>query len=138
MSATTFLPRIVVVDDDELLAELLQTFLADLGYDVAYCPRGDEAFAFIQAHRPDAIILDLRMGEVGGLGVLHLLATDPRTARIPVLLCTGVAPVELQAWDEVLTRMGVPILFKPFTLPELAAAVRALLPSDKTPVARRP
>jgi CheY-like chemotaxis protein len=138
MSAATFLPRIVVVDDDESLAELLQTFLADLGYDVAHCPRGDEAFAFIQAHRPDAIILDVRMGEVGGLGVLHLLRTDPHTARIPVLLCTGVSPVEMQAWDEVLTRMGVPVLFKPFALPDLEAAVRALLPTDRASVARRP
>ena len=133
MSTTTRVPHIVVVDDDATLVELMQACLTDEGYTITSCTQGDEAFACIQAHRPDAIILDLRMGEVGGLGVLHLLRTDPQTARIPVLLCTGVAPVELQAWDAALARMGVAVLFKPFALAELAAAVRALLSQDGAP-----
>ncbi len=130
-------PRLVVVDDDERLAEMMGEYLTDQGYAVAHCTRGDEAFALILAHQPDAIILDVRMAEIGGLGVLYLLSTDPRTARIPVLLCTAVSAAEMQQWEAVLDQKGVPILFKPFALPALAAAVRALLPADSDPAAQR-
>ena len=138
MVAITPVPHIVVVDDDATLADLMQECLTDEGYRITSCPRGDEAFACIQAHRPDAVILDVRMAGLGGLGVLHLLSTDPQTARIPVLLCTAASPREMQAWDEVLDQKGVPVLYKPFALTELTAAVRALLPHDRTPLAHRP
>ena len=128
-------PRIVVVDDDVRLAGMMQESLTDEGYAVAHCARDDEAFAFVQAHRPDVVILDVRMAGLGGLGVLYLLATDPQTARIPVLLCTAVSAAEMQAWDEVLDQKGVPILFKPFALADLMAAVRALLPTSNTEAA---
>ena len=138
MSAMMTVPHVVVVDDDAPLAELMQECLTDKGYAVAHCTRGDEAFAFIRAHRPDVVILDVRMAGLGGLGVLYLLSTDPRTAGIPVLLCTAVSADEMQAWEEVLDQKGVPVLFKPFALADLEAAVRALLPTDGAPVARRP
>ena len=138
LPGTTPPPRLAVVDDDARLAELMREYLTDQGYAVAHCTRGDEAFAFVQEGRPDAIILDVRMAEVGGLGVLYLLSTDPRTARIPVLLCTAVSACEMRTWEDVLDQKGVPILFKPFALPDLAAAVRALLPVDRDPAARRP
>ena len=138
MAAITPVPHIVVVDDDATLADLMRECLTDEGYRITACPRGDEAFACIQAHRPDAVLLDVRMAGVGGLGVLYLLSTDPRTACIPVLLCTAVSPGEMQVWDEVLDQKGVPVLFKPFALADLAAAVRALLPTDGARAARRP
>ncbi len=138
MSAMMTVPHIVVVDDDALLAELMQECLTDKGYAVAHCTRGDEAFAFIRAHRPDVVILDVRMAGIGGLGVLYLLSTDPRTARILVLLCTAASPGEMQAWDAVLAPKRVPVLFKPFALAELTAAVRALLPHDRALLAHRP
>ncbi len=128
MAAIPPVPHIVVVDDNATLAELMRECLTDEGYRITACPRGDEAFACIQAHRPDVVILDVRMAGVGGLGVLYQLATDPQTRRIPVLLCTAVSPAEMQTWDEVLTQRGVPILFKPFALADLTAAVQALLP----------
>jgi two-component system OmpR family response regulator len=138
MPAMMTVPHIVVVDDDEMLAELMQECLTDKGYAVAHCTRGDEAFAFIRAHQPDVVILDVRMAGIGGLGVLYLLSTDQRTARIPVLLCTAASLGEMQSWDEVLDQKGVPVLYKPFALAELAAAVRALLPHDRAPLAHRP
>ncbi len=138
MPTATPPPRIAIVDDDQGLAELLAEYLTDQGYAVAHCTRGDAAFAFVLAHRPDAIILDVRMAGIGGLGVLYLLSTDPRTARIPVLLCTAVSVGEMQRWAEVLDQKGVPVLFKPFALADLTAAVRALLPDGHAPTERRP
>ena len=138
LPATTPPARLVVVDDDQRLAEMMGEYLTDQGYAVAHCTRGDQAFPCIQAHRPDVIILDVRMAGVGGLGVLYFLSTAPRTARIPVLLCTAVSACEMQQWEAVLDQKGVPVLFKPFALPDLAAAVRALLPADRDPAAQRP
>ena len=138
MPPTTPPPRIAIVDDDQGLAELMAEYLTGLGYAAAHCARGDQAFAFVRAHRPDAILLDVRLAGIGGLGVLYLLSIDPRTARIPVLLCTAVAVGEMQPWEEVLDQKGVPILFKPFALADLAAAVRALLPDGSAPAEQRP
>ncbi len=138
MSGITSAPHIVVVDDDEALAQLMQECLTDEGYAIAHCARGDEAFAFIRAQRPDAVILDVRLPALGGLGVLYQLRTDPQLAGTPVLLCTGASRCEMPAWEEALARTGVPILFKPFGPANLTAAVRALLPSDAAPAPRRP
>lgn len=119
--------RIVVVDDDEQLADLMREFLTDEGYDVEICAHGDQAFAVIRSLLPDLIMLDVRMAEIGGLGVLYLLSTDPQTRRIPVLMCTAVSAGEMQPWQEVLEQKGVPILYKPFELTQLATQIKAML-----------
>jgi len=118
---------IVVVDDDSQLAELMREFLTDEGYIVEVLSRGERAFATIRALLPDLIILDVRMSEIGGLGVLYLLSTAPETRRIPVLMCTAVSTGEMQPWEEVLDEKGVPILYKPFELGQLAAQITAMI-----------
>lgn len=127
MTADEQKQRIVVVDDDQQLAELMREFLTDEGYDVQVVSQGDKAFEVIQSAVPGLIILDVRMAGVSGLGVLYLLSTDPRTRAIPVLLCTAVSAGEMRPWDEVLDQKGVPVLFKPFELGQLAAQVRSML-----------
>jgi twitching motility two-component system response regulator PilH len=114
--------RIVVVDDDPQLADLMHDFLTDEGYDVHVCSQGDQAFSVIQT-----LLLDVRMAEINGLGVLYLLSTDERTRDIPVLLCTAVSSGEMQPWQDVLDQKGVPVLYKPFELAQLAAQVAAML-----------
>ena len=118
--------RIVVVDDDPQLAELMREFLSEEGYDVRVCSQGDQAFAIVQTLLPDLVILDVRMAEINGLGVLYLLSTDPRTREIPVLLCTAISTGEMEPWQAVLEQKGVPVLYKPFTLTKLAEQVAAL------------
>lgn len=119
--------RIVVVDDDRQLAELMREFLTDEGYIVEACSHGDQAFAVVRSLLPDVIILDVRMAEIGGLGVLYLLSTDPQTRRIPVLICTAVSAGEMQPWQDVLDEKGVPVLYKPFELGQLADQIEAML-----------
>ena len=119
--------RIVVVDDDQQLADLMREFLIEEGYIVEVCSQGDQAFSFIRNLVPDLIILDVRMAEIGGLGVLYLLSTDPQTREIPVLMCTAVSAGEMEPWQEVLDQKGVPILYKPFELAQLVAQVEAMI-----------
>lgn len=118
---------IVVVDDDLQLAELMREFLSDEGYTVEVCSQGDRAFSTIRTILPDLIILDVRMAEVGGLGVLYLLSTASETRQIPVLMCTAVSTGEMQPWEEVLDEKGVPVLYKPFELGQLAKQVAGMI-----------
>jgi DNA-binding response OmpR family regulator len=125
--------RIVVVDDDRQLAELMREFLSDEGYDVRVISRSEAALEAVQAIRPDLIILDVRMAGIDGLGVLYLLSTDPDTRAIPVLMCTAVSAGEMQPWNDVLDQKGVPVLYKPFELAQLAGQVRAMLEAGQVP-----
>ncbi len=118
---------IVVVDDDRQLAELMSEFLTDEGYHVDICAHGEQAFSVVRSILPDAVILDVRMAEIGGLAVLYLLSTDPQTRDIPVLLCTAVSSGEMQQWYEVLEEKGVPILYKPFGLDQLAQQIASMV-----------
>lgn len=119
--------RIAVVDDDPQLANLIREFLTEEGYDVQLCASGERAFATLQTLLPDLIVLDVRMAGVSGLGILYRLATNEQTHQIPVLLCTAVSSSEMQPWEEVLDQKRVPVLFKPFSLDELATRVAAML-----------
>ncbi len=133
MTADRQTRRIVVVDDDRQLAELMREFLSDEGYDVQVVSRSEAALEVIQATLPDLIILDVRMAGVDGLGVLYLLSTDPDTRAIPVLMCTAVSAGEMQPWDDVLDQKGVPVLYKPFELAQLSRQVRAMLAARHAP-----
>lgn len=133
MTADRQTRRIVVVDDDRQLAELMREFLSDEGYDVQVVSRSEAALEVVQATLPDLIILDVRMAGVDGLGVLYLLSTDPDTRAIPVLMCTAVSAGEMQPWDDVLDQKGVPVLYKPFELAQLSRQVRAMLEAGHAP-----
>lgn len=119
--------RIAIVDDDPRIAEIMQDFLADEGYDVVLCADCERVLPTIESLRPDAIVLDVRMAGINGLGILYLLSKEERTRDIPVLLCTASSTCEMQAWEAVLEQKGIPVLFKPFSLADLGESVSKLL-----------
>ncbi len=123
-------PRIIVVDDDPAVAEVVREILTIQGYRIEVCADGEHAFRRIQAVLPELILLDVMMPGLGGFGLLYLLSGDPRTRRIPVLLCTGLDVSELEPWQELLAQQGhatPDILTKPFTAAELVSRVEGLL-----------
>lgn len=122
--------RIAIVDDDPRIAELMQEFLVDEGYEVTLCECGERTLPAIESLRPDAIVLDVRMAGINGLGILYLLSIGAATRDIPVLLCTASSSHEMGAWHDVLDQKGIPILYKPFSLGELAETVSALLSGE--------
>ena len=125
--------RILVVDDDPAIAEMLGEMLVTVGYAVHCCSQGDEALAVALAAPPDLVLLDIRMpgpeGAAGldGLRIADLLAHDPRTCTVPVLLVTGVSRYEQGPWTDLLASRGRRVLFKPFTLTALQDAVTHIL-----------
>ena len=124
--------RIAVINDDPALLELLRELLGvSEGYDVVTSAGGDQAHAFVKAHRPDLILLDIRMGgEERGWIVLELLTLDPETRAIPVIVCSA-AVSSLAAHRPLLERYGVGALPKPFDLDALLQKVEAGLASGR-------
>ncbi len=123
-------PRIIVVDDDPQVAEVVREILTIEGYQIEVCVDGEQAFSRIQVVMPELIILDVVMPGLGGFGLLYLLSSDPQTCHLPVLLCTGLDASELEPWQELLAQQGRPtrdILTKPFTADELVNRVGGLL-----------
>jgi CheY-like chemotaxis protein len=117
--------HILVVDDDPDLRTLVNKALSQDGHIVSEASSGQEALALIDAQAPDLLVLDLLMPEQGGLEVLKVLRSRPATAALPVLVLTALD-------DEVNTRAGFDLgatdyLTKPFSIPQLAARVRACL-----------
>jgi CheY-like chemotaxis protein/phosphoribosyl 1,2-cyclic phosphodiesterase len=117
--------RILVVDDDPDIRALANHALIQDGHIVVEATGGREALALVDSQPFDLLLLDLLMPEPGGLEVLRLLRSRPATAALPIVLLTALD-------DEVNTRSGFELgatdyLTKPFSIPQLAARVRACL-----------
>ena len=117
--------RVLVVDDEQDLLELVSYNLNKEGYRVVGVGSGEEALAAARRDVPDLILLDLLLPTVDGLEVCRRLKADPRTQHIPVLMLTAkseeadvVTGLELGAEDYVT---------KPFSPRVLVARVKALL-----------
>lgn len=123
MSTAAHAPRILVVDDEESLRELVSTALRYDGFEVATAADGRSAIAAAEAFAPEAIILDVMLPDFDGFEVLRRLTADG--VRVPVLFLTARDATA----DRVrgLTLGGDDYVVKPFSIAELVARVRAVL-----------
>ena len=115
--------RVLLIDDDARLPELLREFLGQNGVDVAHAPDGPRGLAMLEAGAFDAVLLDVMMPGMDGLEVLRRLRAKGST--VPVLMLTAkgdetdrVVGLEIGADDYVA---------KPFSPRELLARLRAVL-----------
>jgi len=118
-------PKVLVVDDEEDILELLKFNLLREGYQVPCAASGEQAFRLVRSESPDLIVLDLMLPGIDGLEVTRRLKNDPDTKNIPIVMLTAkgeeadiVAGLELGA-DDYIT--------KPFSPRILVARVRAVL-----------
>lgn len=81
--------RLLLIDDDTSLHELLHEELTHLGYTIESAFNGETGLAAAKANAPDVIILDLMMPGMSGFEVAGLLKDHPSTARIPILVLTS-------------------------------------------------
>jgi len=122
--------KILVIDDDIAILELLKVNLELLGHNVITSTDGIKGFALAQQERPDLIILDVMMPEVDGYTVAQRIRQNKMTKDIPILMLTalGMLQDKVQGFDS-----GVDdYLVKPFELDELKVRVRALLKRSKS------
>jgi PAS domain S-box-containing protein len=117
-------PRILFVDDEATLRDYLARSLSD-EYDVDTASNGEEALRRVLHARPDLIVSDIVMPELGGIELLRTLRNTPSTRTIPVLLISGHAPesLRLEGFDEGADGY----LSKPYTEKELRSRLRAML-----------
>jgi signal transduction histidine kinase/CheY-like chemotaxis protein len=117
-------PRILVIEDNEVTGQLIQSQLTSSGYETLKCAQPVRATEVAAEYQPDAITLDLLMQPVHGLEVLLHLKNDPRTSKIPVIVVTIVDQ------PGVGTALGADeYLIKPVDKATLLAAVERCLRS---------
>jgi len=90
-----FGPTIVVIDDNEDLVELFDRYLTDQACQVVAATNGQDGLRMAQQLVPDAVVLDIMMPEMHGWDVLQQLRAHPRTARIPVVICSVINDPDL-------------------------------------------
>ena len=86
--------KVLVVDDETDIRELLTDELMDSGYDVTEAENGAEALNQVYNDRPDIMLLDLNMPVLDGIQVLKTLKSNPFTSKLPVVLLTAVSADE--------------------------------------------
>jgi CheY-like chemotaxis protein len=82
--------RILVVDDELGIVEVLEFILADAGYTVVSALNGQEALTRLKEKTPDIVLLDLMMPILDGAGVLKAMRSDPQFSAIPVILTSAL------------------------------------------------
>lgn len=83
-------PTILIVDDDWLNRELMEVILTSAGYRVIQASGGERALRMAAEHRPDLVLLDVRMPGIDGYTVCARLKAEDETAGTPVMLVTGL------------------------------------------------
>jgi two-component system phosphate regulon response regulator PhoB len=118
-------PFILVVEDEDALATLLQYNLDKEGYRVLVCGDGEEALILIDEAQPDLVVLDWMLPSVSGIEVCRRLRQRSETRNLPIVMLTArgeesdrVRGLDTGADDYVV---------KPFSMSELTARVRAVL-----------
>src|SRR3954471_2165333 len=122
--------KILVIDDEEWLREMMLLALRQRGFEVLEAENGERGIEVARKEIPDLILCDVNMDKVDGYLTLSSLRSEPVTAAIPFILMTGLA-------DQAGMRHGMELgaddyLPKPFTIEALYAAVDARLKKAKT------
>ena len=125
MTKKSTMSKILIVEDDPDIRELLRFNLEKAGYNLFLAEDGEKALTLARKHAPDIILLDLMLPGVDGLEVCRTLKKDPELQRIPVMMVTAkgeemdrVVGLELGADDYVV---------KPFSLREVVLRIRKIL-----------
>jgi CheY-like chemotaxis protein len=118
---------ILIVDDDDMNRDLLQTVLKRNGFDVIYATNGKGAFRQVSENRPDLMLLDVRMADMTGYEVCAALKGDPATADIPIIILT--AHENLTEKQKALDAGANDFLSKMAGWQRLIERVRLLLPA---------
>ncbi len=117
--------QILIVEDDVELAEMLDTFFQDLGYEVSTTPYGEEALVLCGQRMPEVVILDIYLPDIDGYEVCRRLCNNPLTKHIAIIFLT----VRTSKDDKLMgLELGaVDYITKPFDNEELKLRVQNIM-----------
>ena len=120
-----FEKQIIIVDDEEAIRELVADILEKENFKVIKCADTDDGYKEILKIKPDLIILDVKMPQIGGIELCRLVRANTETKNIPVIMLT----VEATEVDKVIgLEVGADdYITKPFSNKEFVARIKALL-----------
>lgn len=108
-------PRVLIVEDDTLIAEMYRLALSRADYDVITAPDGEAGLQQARTVRPDFVFLDIRMPRMDGIELLRHLVTDATTRNLPVVMLTNYddgshrrATIDMGAKDYILKTSIMP------------------------------
>lgn len=116
--------KILVIEDEPELLDLVEGSLKRAGYDVAVCDNGRQAIASVHAAKPDLIIMDVMLPGMDGLAIATQLASDDKLSSIPIIVTTALEQSRPMFEKIPSVRHFTP---KPFTLAELLKIVGSIL-----------
>ncbi len=88
--------KIIIVEDEEILRNLLHKKLGNEGYDVDVAENGEEGLSKIKENKPDLILLDIIMPKMGGFEMLEEMQKEEELSKIPVIVVSNSGqPVEI-------------------------------------------
>ncbi|HVA47727.1 MAG TPA: response regulator [Pirellulales bacterium] len=83
-------PKILIIDDDDVMADVLGQRLGRQGYEVLVAASGQDGLSLARQHVPSLVLLDLRLPDADGFNVCHELADASETCTIPVIILSGM------------------------------------------------
>lgn len=117
--------RILVLDDDQNILDIVSFILTEDGYEVQTVSTGEEVFSLIRQFDPDLVLMDVMLGNMDGRVICKDLKQSNETYHLPVILISGTHDLA-----DSLNQIGAPNDFipKPFDLEVLLSKVKAQLP----------
>ena len=116
--------RILIVDDEETLCEVLKLNLENEGYDVDIAFSAEQALT-LNLNNYSLILLDIMMGEISGIKMAKMLKADVKTANIPIIFCTAK-----DTEDDMIMGLNLgadDYIMKPYTIRNVIARVKSVL-----------
>ncbi len=130
------LKKIVIAEDDDAIAHMVNMALGDAGFLCLRARDGDEALKLVKAHDPDLLVLDVMMPRVDGHEVARRLKADVMWSRTPILMLTALAGVDNEV--KGLEAGADAYMSKPFDLREFGARCKALIRAARRERDRNP
>jgi two-component system alkaline phosphatase synthesis response regulator PhoP len=117
--------KILIVDDEQDIVELLSYNLEKEGFSIVKAYDGEAALGMVRSEKPDLMLLDLMLPKMNGLDVCKAIRRNPETANLPIIMLTAKG-------EEIDKIIGLEIgaddyITKPFSVKELVARVRSIL-----------
>lgn len=122
--------KILIVDDESKIRELLEVRLSAAGYEVIQAQHGEEGVERAKEHLPDLILMDVMMPRMDGGEAVKCFQEDPATKDIPVIFLTAIITKEEeenQAFGIQLNAKQHRFIAKPFDLQDLLAQIKEVL-----------